>query len=277
MSITDIAASVRREEYTGENRCLPCTVLNVLVAAALVGGVAAAGYPAVAALAGVGCLATIYLRGYLVPGTPTITRRYFPASALRLFGKEPMAGRPESEGAEPGDGADPLFAAGILDGDGDSVGLSSAFLDAWRAEIRSVRESGVETAVVRSMFDADECTAQSDLSYVVDGEKLVRWESEAALVADAAAEAELQTRLAAWSRLDRSDRLDVLTGLRLFLDQCPGCDGPLSRTERTVDSCCQRPYAVVRSTCTECGETVAEASVSDPEADTPVRLQFLGV
>ena len=32
-------------------------------------------------------LGLIYLRGYLVPGTPTLTRRYLPESVLAAFGK----------------------------------------------------------------------------------------------------------------------------------------------------------------------------------------------
>ena len=51
-------------------------------------------------------LAAIWLRGYLVPGTPELTKRYLPERALALFGKAPAAtgaaastGGPESVGA----------------------------------------------------------------------------------------------------------------------------------------------------------------------------------
>ncbi|MFC7196638.1 hypothetical protein ACFQL4_21660 [Halosimplex aquaticum] len=43
---------LRRPEYTGENRCLPCTILNVAIASVgttlLVAWLTAAGYPTVA-------------------------------------------------------------------------------------------------------------------------------------------------------------------------------------------------------------------------------------
>lgn len=88
---------LRRPEYTGENRCTPCTVLNVVIAAALVGvaavvtfssaGLAAATVvgTAIAVVSG----ATIYLRGYLVPGTPRLTEIVLPARVRKWFEKRP--------------------------------------------------------------------------------------------------------------------------------------------------------------------------------------------
>jgi len=77
-------SSVKDPRYTGENRCIPCTVLNVGIAAVFSTAVIATlipSGPTLAIGAGVGtfavALALIYFRGYLVPGTPTITRLYF--------------------------------------------------------------------------------------------------------------------------------------------------------------------------------------------------------
>ncbi len=36
-TVTDLLKSIRRPEYTGENRCLPCTTVNALIAVALAG------------------------------------------------------------------------------------------------------------------------------------------------------------------------------------------------------------------------------------------------
>jgi hypothetical protein len=93
-----VISRFRQPEYTGENRCLPCTAVNTLLAAGLSGAVAAGGLvvttPVVGAVAGVAVLGvsllSIYLRGYLVPGTPELTKRYFPPWLLRAFGKEPV-------------------------------------------------------------------------------------------------------------------------------------------------------------------------------------------
>ena len=77
-------ARFKQPEYTGENRCLPCTVVNTIIAlvlsVAVVAGVARVANPAAGLAAGVvllGCsLGAIYLRGYLVPGTPELTKQY---------------------------------------------------------------------------------------------------------------------------------------------------------------------------------------------------------
>ncbi|MFW5974119.1 MAG: hypothetical protein ACOCPZ_01905 [Natrialbaceae archaeon] len=67
-------ASVRNPKYTDENRSLPCTTVNLLIAAALAVGVGVVSGPLSAAvlLASIG---SIYLRDYLSHGTPTLTKR----------------------------------------------------------------------------------------------------------------------------------------------------------------------------------------------------------
>ncbi|ELZ36586.1 hypothetical protein [Halorubrum tebenquichense] len=83
---TSLRDRIREPEYTGENRCVPCTVLNVALAAALTAASAVFG-PVVAAAVLTASLGSIYYRGYLVPGTPELTKRYLPDRVLRLFGK----------------------------------------------------------------------------------------------------------------------------------------------------------------------------------------------
>ncbi|SFB75300.1 hypothetical protein SAMN05444422_101738 [Halobiforma haloterrestris] len=85
---TSLLERFRNPEYTGDNRCLPCTAVNIVIAAvasALLAVVSAG----VGAVAFVASLLAIYLRGYLVPGTPTLTKRYFPDRVLALFDKGP--------------------------------------------------------------------------------------------------------------------------------------------------------------------------------------------
>lgn len=83
----------KNQSYTGENRCTPCTVVNVALAAALGVGLGVVAPPVGAAAFVVG-LGSIYFRGYLVPGTPELTKRYFPDWLLARFDKvdEPPAG-----------------------------------------------------------------------------------------------------------------------------------------------------------------------------------------
>lgn len=88
--IRELADTLRQPEYTGENRCPPCTAVNLLIATAL--GWLLSRKSKLAGSIAVACsIAVIYLRGYLVPGTPELTTRYLPPSVLRRFGKSPEA------------------------------------------------------------------------------------------------------------------------------------------------------------------------------------------
>ncbi|WP_459886191.1 hypothetical protein [Halostagnicola bangensis] len=96
MGFRDLLERFRRPEHTGSNRCTPCTILNVGVAIGLALAAAAVALSTsgrsaataigavIAALSGV----TIYLRGYLVPGTPRLTKTYGPDWLLKRFGKQ---------------------------------------------------------------------------------------------------------------------------------------------------------------------------------------------
>ncbi len=79
---------LRRPEYTGDNRCLPCTVLNAVIAVVLGALLSRKSKPAGIAVIAVSAV-LIYLRGYLVPGTPELTKQYLPRPVLRWFGKSP--------------------------------------------------------------------------------------------------------------------------------------------------------------------------------------------
>ncbi len=84
----DVVDDLRQPEHTGENRCEPCTVLNLVIAA--VAGSLIARKTRLSGLLAIGIsIALIYFRGYLVPGTPTLTKRYLPPEVLRWFGKDP--------------------------------------------------------------------------------------------------------------------------------------------------------------------------------------------
>lgn len=93
MSLPEPLDRLRQPEYTGENRCLPCTLLNVAIAVLLAVSIAAptwlAAGTAPAAVAGaltIGIsLGTIAIRGYLVPGTPRLTETHLPDWVRRRF------------------------------------------------------------------------------------------------------------------------------------------------------------------------------------------------
>ncbi|WP_081603390.1 hypothetical protein [Natrinema altunense] len=137
----DVVDDLKQPEYTGENRCEPCTVLN-LVIAAVVGSVIARKSRLGGVLAVGVSIALIYLRGYLVPGTPTLTKRYLPPEVLRWFGKEP----------------DPAVASGL--GTVDSTDRPAAGRETTFDEADAVASTDTDTdtdAVAdASTVDADE-------------------------------------------------------------------------------------------------------------------------
>jgi hypothetical protein len=248
-ALTAVGDRLRRPEYTGENRCLPCTVVNVcltLVAAAVATVVLT---PLGGLVVLVGGLGTIYFRGYLVPGTPTLTARYFPPWLLELFGKElelrgtlrPVEGvaiRATPEGGR----------------------LIGTFASAWDERIEAMRADGVTDDDVATLLGVSEASSvPGDVAYVVDG-GLRQWLSESALLADAAAASALETRGGeAWASLDADDRVATLRDLRKHLDYCPLCDGHLDDEEtETVETCCTESERVLMATCEECNVRLIE-------------------
>jgi hypothetical protein len=259
----------RQPEYTGSNRCLPCTVVNLAIT-----GILAAGIASIRLSLGIGLLvvglAAIYFRGYLVPGTPTLTKRYLPDSVLGLFDAHEA---PTPLGAGDQDPAD--IERFLVDLDvlercqgGEDLCLTPEFRRSWNAQIerQSANDSapgeqllfeglGVDRVAVETKRQANAFVA------VADAVTIGRWESESAYVADVAADAVLHARSAAWEALDYETRLEVLGALRLWLDQCPDCDGAVTLDEETVESCC-RSFDVVAATCDDCGTRLFEAQLS---------------
>lgn len=96
---------LRRPEYTGANRCLPCTAVNIALAVTLSAAVAVVSLPAAPVVFALSA-AAIYFRGYLVPGTPTLTKRYFPERVLAAFDKRPAPAVASTDpGARSGSGS----------------------------------------------------------------------------------------------------------------------------------------------------------------------------
>lgn len=273
-----LIARFRRPEHTGTNRCLPCTVVNAAVAVVLAAGVgvtgAAGGVPVGVAvtLGGVVlavCVAVIALRGYLVPGTPWLTKRYLPEWVLARFGKAP--GQAESTRDGTADvGFDPerdLVAAGALEAcpDGDDLCLTDDFRNAWTAAIERVRETDADRAELLAALDV----ASGTVSYeeygdafraTVDDRVAGRWESQAAFLADLGAARVLADRHPDWSGLGVRQRSQLLHGLRLFIDTCPACGARPEFETETVQSCCW-DHEVAAVTCPGCDARLFE---SDP-------------
>lgn len=256
---------LREPAYTGENRCIPCTLANTGIAAAVAGVLWVAWRPSVATLAFVVFLLAIYLRGYLVPGTPTLTKRYFPDAVLALF--DP----PQASGVEdpPADLERILHDAGILTHcpDREDLCLSEDFKWEWHEEIDHVRSRDLSRDILADLLGVESTAIHFQRhgeAYVlfVENQRVGTWESEAAFYADVAGATIIPEWTANWGALSPETRSSLLAGLRLFLENCPACGGVVELGEDTVESCC-RTIDVFAVTCTDCGSRLLE--VEQPE------------
>lgn len=242
---------LRRPEYTGENRCEPCTLLNAALAVAVSAALFAVAPPlALAFLVVAG--AAIYLRGYLVPGTPTLTRRYLPDRFLAAFGKAP---------AEPAASTDVegyLTEVGAVEPAGDDLALTPAFREAWTERMASVSAGPAASAADLLDLDGASVRERGDAFVVTEDDHTVaEWPSRPALVADLAAAELLSERDPAWAAADRTTQGRRLTGLRVFLETCPACGGTPVLSEETVESCC-RSASVYTYACPDCDARLLE-------------------
>lgn len=266
-------AVLRRPEYIGENRCLPCTVLNLALVAAV--GVALGVWvaPAAGAAAAVLGLLLVYARGYVVPGTPTLTQRFLPDAVLAYFehGGPPTADTGADANVD--DEFDPesaLVDASALTPcrDRDDLCLDSFFRTQWQSQMPVVAED-IDAAVYHLMpssFDNPvevEYRGEAVVARVANA-TVAQWPSRAAFVADAAGAAVLADADPEWADRGFAERTRLLAGLRLWLDRCSVCDGPVELGAETVESCC-RSVEVVAASCTSCGARIFEAPLPDDE------------
>lgn len=265
LSIPISVSAFRQPEYTGENRCIPCTILNAAITIFVAGTVfvlSVSESMLVGSVIGVSVLVfgsvLIYFRGYLIPGTPQITSRYFPNWVLRWFDK-----------ADPPDDIEPervLQDIGAIEEceNGDDLCLTQAFEEHWWDNMASLRDSDTTHEDLAALLDVDtqEITVNTHddaITATVNGNKIGQWESRAVLIADIAAAKEFATSgNALWHSLRTDQQGTVLNGLRVFLSQCPACDGPIDfESSITVRSCCQY-MDVMAASCGDCGARIFE-------------------
>lgn len=260
---------LRQSEYTGENRCLPCTVVNAIIAVVLAAAVAGSGSIVADPVLGLGTggvvfgvsVAAIYFRGYLVPGTPTLTKQYLPQQVLAWFGKAPAAVETDFDAEEA------LVTAGALEpcADRDDLCLAGEFRKEWYDEINRLDSAnagrerlldvlGLESASVEFEEHGEAFQAR------IDGSIVGRWESEAAFFADVGAAEELDDRVANWESLSVRERSQLLSGLRIFIDACPSCGGRPDFGTDTVESCCGT-HEVAAVSCGDCGARLFESRI----------------
>lgn len=285
MSTRDVISRFRQPEYTGENRCAPCTVVNVLIAAAVSVLVGIVSVPIAVVIFSL-LLGMIYVRGYLVPGTPTLTKTYFPDRVLRWFDKEST---PEydvfvEEADTDFDSEVVLLSVDALaeSRHADDLRLTPGLQEEWHREMDRLDESAAKRLLVDGAGIApDRISAEQKKRFyiasvdeyrlrdrVLSNYRLGQWESSAAFVADMAAGRVLERRIENWSDLPGHKRSELQRSLRVFLEQCPECDGSVSVAEETVESCC-RSRQVLVNRCQDCGTRLFEIDAAKVENREP--------
>lgn len=255
---------MKQPDYTGENRCTPCTLVNLFLLLILSSGsilVLVTQLSQQASLIGgfvvflIGAVA-IWLRGYLVPGTPELTKQYFPRSLLQRFGKAPQSTSTEKNVDI--DVEEYLLDAGVVasDSTGEDLNLTETYAKRLQKEL-SDSENGVEASELGQLYgvDREEYTLnESQHRVVLLGEKtiIVEWPSKSAFLLDVANARVLAEFEPTWASLEPEVRAEIVGGLRLFMKECPdGSDAQLQ--SKTVESCCST-HEYVRLICAGNGD-----------------------
>ncbi|MFB6255092.1 MAG: hypothetical protein ABEI06_10840 [Halobacteriaceae archaeon] len=267
----EVLEEYQKPDYTGENRCIPCTIVNVILAVIIAG--VGAGIASIYSTYLWGSLiggfiffvssGLIYFRGYLIPGTPWITKTYFPDEILRWFDK--TTDRREDSTRDHQDIEQILQTVGAVTEceDIDDLCLRDKFQSRWRAEIEKLQDEDTARDELATVLDV----TAGELSFEDHGDAFVayldnqhvgQWESEAAFLADVGAARVLRNRFDGWETLSVQDKSKVLNGLRIFLEQCPICNGLVTVDQEVVESCC-RSIDVVAVTCQDCNARLFEA------------------
>jgi hypothetical protein len=267
--VVDTLERFKQPEYIGENRCRACTVVNLLIAGVASTGVGAGAGASLSTplgvVTGIAVFAlsalVIYVRGYLVPKTPELTKTYFPPWLLALFGKDPAEAEPTINAVNP---EQELVRAGALEecDDSDDLCLTDEFREAWDGEIDRLQTDGPTRDELLSLLAVEERSVEFEehgaaFQAYVDGTPVGTWESEPAYIADLAAANALVAYHPNWERLGVEAKSQLLSGLRLFIEDCPGCGGEPEFGTDTVESCCSK-YDVAAVSCTECGARLFE-------------------
>lgn len=248
----ELLASLADESYTGENRCWPCTVLNLGLVGILALLLRARDRSLTSLFAAVVGVAVIYLRGYLVPYTPAFAPRLVAASPApdewfhsgssnrETEREDPARGESESLADDVGiDGETvlrELSAAGVIEVEGEQLFLGPDVDTAWHERIDELADCSLDAlsaTLQESLTQVDhaEPYAEDDADWVALGSDHKQLLPRPVVVAELAAYEVLGETID-----DERLRVAGAEAFRMFLDSCPICGSEL--VESSSVSCC---------------------------------------
>lgn len=232
---------LRQPEYTGENRCAPCTVINIGIVTVFA-ALTALFNPLLGTLVLIAGITGTWLRGYVVPYTPLFAPHIVNALPIgrNIVGHHNRNRTTDGLGNLGTDGERVLAAlddAGVFHGDTD-LELTPDFRAAWRVNMDELKDEDLAAAVEGTSPYVDQARRHEDGDkvwiIVTDDDRSLAsetWLSLPVLIADVAAVRTLTDR-----GVDSELAVDAAAPLRLFLDECPTCGHEI--VETTTDSCC---------------------------------------
>ncbi|MFB6221088.1 MAG: hypothetical protein ABEH90_06580 [Halolamina sp.] len=207
------------------------------------------------AAAGAG-FAIVWSRGYLVPGTPRLTRR-LPASAHDRIGKGDVAV------SSP---ADALIHAGVLT---DDLALSESAATEITAQAREFHDDadGLKRAVGTMFADVTEISVRRGLDgsenwFALDADETTvhQWDARPVVALDAAGASYLADTLPGWEAGSVSQRRDLLALVRYGAPSCPACDEPFVTPDGPSVACCGGRSLVGERRCESCGYSLVDSN-----------------
>lgn len=263
----------RNPEYTGGNRCWPCTAVNLLAVGLLSIGIAVVGYGVGAVLVGVLGLAAIWMRGYAVPGTPRLTR-HLPEPVLGLFGKGASSAR-RSE-----DVVRALFEAELLaESADDPLRLADETEAAYEARARELasdrerlREAVTEVFPDVATVSVNRGLGGSETWFAKDeqGNTTLQWDVRPVVAMDVAGARLLTDRVDGWERYDPRKRRRAYAVLRHGASTCPSCGDAFEADDSRSVVCCGGRSLTGALRCPDCNYAVVDANdLPTAAADTP--------
>lgn len=250
-----VIGTLRDPEHTGDRRCIPCTLVNLALLWIAVNGLVLLWSPPVGGVALVVGLCVIWLRGYLVPFTPTFGPKLvelLPVPTTWFHDTHDTGSL-----APDTDDGDRLLArladAGVLAVDGEQLYLDQSFERRWHDEMDRLAALSLQSLAEQ----LEELPGLSSArAYEQDGKQWIVVGGQQSLVPRHVAVAELGAVRALEPTFDvPQERRAMARPLREFLTDCPVCAVPFERG--TEVSCCgghTNPAETPRETlvCPEC-------------------------